>query len=78
MSSALIGTLVLLNKYVKTHDIVLRFANVTGNVLEVFKITRLNKVFRFDDGDDFEFLGGLVPRPKKPDTDSGHAEAPDS
>lgn len=45
MSSAMIGKLVLLNKKAKADKIDLKLCNITPNVLEVFKITRLNKVF---------------------------------
>ena len=45
MSSAMIGKLVLLNKKAKADTIDLKLCNITPNVLEVFKITRLNKVF---------------------------------
>ena len=45
MSSAMIGKLVLLNKKAKADTIVLKFCTISPNVLEVFKITRLNKVF---------------------------------
>jgi len=45
MSSAMIGKLVLLNKRAKTAGLVLKFCAISPNVLEVFKITRLNKVF---------------------------------
>lgn len=46
MSSAMIGKLVLLNKKAKTAEIELKFCDISANVLEVFKITRLNKVFK--------------------------------
>ena len=46
MSSAMIGKLVLLNKKAKGSEIELKFCNISPNVLEVFKITRLNKVFK--------------------------------
>lgn len=46
MSSAMIGKLVLLNKKAKTSEIELKFSDISPNVLEVFKITRLNKVFK--------------------------------
>jgi anti-sigma B factor antagonist len=46
MSSAMIGKLVLLNKKSKTAEIALMFCSISPNVLEVFKITRLNKVFK--------------------------------
>ena len=46
MSSAMIGKLVLLNKKAKTSEIDLKFCTISANVHEVFKITRLNKVFK--------------------------------
>ena len=45
MSSAMIGKLVLLNKKGKATGLNLKFCTISPNVLEVFKITRLNKVF---------------------------------
>jgi anti-sigma B factor antagonist len=45
MSSAMIGKLVLLNKKSKAANLTLKFCAISPNVLEVFKITRLNKVF---------------------------------
>ena len=45
MSSAMIGKLVLLNKKSKSIKVDLKLCEITTNVLEVFKITRLNKVF---------------------------------
>ncbi len=45
MSSAMIGKLVLLNKKSKASNLTLKFCAISPNVLEVFKITRLNKVF---------------------------------
>jgi anti-sigma B factor antagonist len=45
MSSAMIGKLVLLNKKSKAAGLTLKFCAISPNVLEVFKITRLNKVF---------------------------------
>jgi anti-sigma B factor antagonist len=52
MSSAMIGKLVLLNKKAKTDGVDLKFCAISANVLEVFKITRLNKVFEiFPDED---------------------------
>ena len=44
MSSAMIGKLVLLHKQCKTDGINLKICEVSGNVQEVFKITKLNKV----------------------------------
>lgn len=45
MSSAMIGKLVLLNKKCKADGITLKLCEIAGNVQEVFKIMRLNKVF---------------------------------
>src|SRR5262245_21985181 len=57
MSSAMIGFLVLVNKLTKQHNVEFRLANVSPNVMEVFKITKLHKVFRFDNDDDDEDRG---------------------
>ena len=46
MSSAMIGKLVLLNKKSKGAEVELKFCDISPNVMEVFKITRLNKVFK--------------------------------
>lgn len=45
MSSAMIGKLVLLHKKCKASDVTLKVCNISDNVMEVFKITRLHKVF---------------------------------
>lgn len=45
MSSAMIGKLVLVHKKCKTSDIKMKVCNISDNVMEVFKITRLHKVF---------------------------------
>ena len=45
MSSAMITKLVLLNKQCKAQGVALKFCEVSPNVLEVFKITKLNKIF---------------------------------
>ena len=45
MSSAMIGKLVLLHKRCKTAEINMKVCNISDNVMEVFKITRLHKVF---------------------------------
>ncbi len=51
MSSAMLGRLILLNKKAKADMVDLRLSNIAPNVLEVFKITRLNKVFKIGDDD---------------------------
>ena len=45
MSSAMITKLVMLNKTCKAQEVNLKFCEVSPNVLEVFKITKLNKLF---------------------------------
>ena len=45
MSSAMIGKLVLLHKKCKDAEVKLKVCNISDNVMEVFKITRLHKVF---------------------------------
>lgn len=45
MSSAMITKLVMLNKTCKAQGVNLKFCEVSPNVLEVFKITKLNRLF---------------------------------
>lgn len=45
MSSAMITKLVMLNKGCKAQGVHLKFCEVSPNVMEVFKITKLNKLF---------------------------------
>ena len=45
MSSAMITKLVMLNKVCKAQGVALKFCEVSPNVLEVFKITKLTKIF---------------------------------
>ena len=45
MSSSMIGKLVLLHKKCKKGEVALKVCNVSDNVMEVFKITRLHRVF---------------------------------
>lgn len=52
MSSAMITKLVMLNKTCKAQGIALKFCDVSPNVLEVFKITKLNKLFDIQEGED--------------------------
>jgi len=49
MSSAMIGKLVMLNKRAKHNQVNLKFCRISPNLLEVFKVTRLNRVFDIDD-----------------------------
>lgn len=52
MSSAMITKLVMLNKGCKAQGISLKFCEVSPNVMEVFKITKLNKLFDIQDGEE--------------------------
>ena len=58
MSSAMIGKLVLLNKKAKAEEVDLTLTNITPNVMEVFKLTRLNKIFKIVDEEDGGEGGG--------------------
>ncbi len=78
MSSAVIGKLILWNKIAHLENLVVHIANAAPHVVEVFKICKLHKVFRFlngtddpdpDDGPDLS--GSPVPRPRQPDTLGG-------
>ena len=44
MSSAMIGKIILLNKKCKSSDVKFKLCNISDNVMEVFKLMRLNKV----------------------------------
>ena len=49
MSSSVLGRLVHLSKKCKTERIDLKLCNIAPEIMEVFKITRLNKVFEIHD-----------------------------
>ncbi len=75
MSSAMIGKLVLLSEAAKQQSLYLRMANISPNLLEVFNITRVHKLFGTGD-DDPDLLGTGVPNPKPPNTLDGGATPP--
>ncbi len=52
MSSAMITKLVMLNKTCKAQGVALKFCEVSPNVLEVFKITKLNRLFDIQDSEE--------------------------
>ncbi|WP_345326953.1 STAS domain-containing protein [Novipirellula rosea] len=52
MSSAMITKLVMLNKSCKAQGVSLKFCEVSPNVMEVFKITKLNKLFDIQEGEE--------------------------
>lgn len=45
MSSAVLGKLVALNKKCKKDGTTLKLCNISNDIMQVFKLTRLNKVF---------------------------------
>ena len=49
LSSAALGMLITLDKHVAEHDGMLRLSDITPQIYEVFKITRLNKLFEIHD-----------------------------
>jgi anti-anti-sigma factor len=51
MSSAMITKLVWLNMGCKAQGVDLKFCEVSPNVMEVFKVTKLNKLFDIQDGE---------------------------
>jgi len=52
MSSAMIGKIVLLNKKCKANNTTVKLCNIAPSIMEVFEITRLNKVFSIFDSMD--------------------------
>jgi len=46
LSSAALGALITINNKIKAKDGQLRLANINGQILEVFKITRLDRLFQ--------------------------------
>jgi len=49
LSSAALGVLITLNKHVAEHEGSLRLSDIAPPIFEVFKITRLNKLFDIHD-----------------------------
>ena len=49
LSSAALGMLITLNKKVGDVSGALRLSDITPNIFEVFKITRLNRIFQIHD-----------------------------
>lgn len=47
ISSAMLGKLIQLHKCCKTHNIKLKLCSISRNTLDVFKITKLDKLFEF-------------------------------
>jgi anti-sigma B factor antagonist len=52
LSSAALGMLITLDKLVKTQKGQLRLSNINSQIFEVFKITRLNKLFQIHESSD--------------------------
>ncbi len=49
LSSAALGMLITLNKKIKERDGVLKLSDINRQIFEVFKITKLNRVFDIHD-----------------------------
>jgi len=75
ISSAMLSELVLIRDFATKNLLDLRLANLSPELLEVFNISRLHRIFRFDD-DGPDLLGAAVPRPKPFGTGDGHMEPP--
>jgi anti-anti-sigma factor len=52
MSSAMIGKIVLLNKKCKQNKTTIKLCNISPSIMEVFEITRLNKIFSIYDSEE--------------------------
>ncbi len=52
MSSAMIGKIVLLNKKCKKSKTTIKLCNISASIMEVFEITRLNKIFSIYDSEE--------------------------
>ncbi|MBX3358008.1 MAG: STAS domain-containing protein [Phycisphaeraceae bacterium] len=52
LSSAALGTLITVNNRIKSKEGQLRLANIDPQILEVFKITKLDKLFQIHDNTD--------------------------
>lgn len=49
LSSAALGMLITLNKHVQTNNGAMKLSDINRQIFEVFKITRLNRVFEIHD-----------------------------
>ena len=72
ISSAMIGRLLLLNKAVRAAQTELWLCNVSPNVMQVFRVTRLDKVFRFRAGDDPETVEAFGVTPNRQPAQGEH------
>lgn len=52
MSSAVLGKLNNLNKKCKTNQATLKLCNISPDIMQVFKITKLNKVFSIHENEE--------------------------
>ena len=64
MGSAMIGKLILLNKKCKAMHLDLRFCGMNANILEVFKLMKLDTVFQIY-GEESEAIKSFKDRKKK-------------
>lgn len=49
MSSAMLGALVTVSKKCKAAEVTLKLSNIAGDLMQVFTMTRLDKIFEFHD-----------------------------
>lgn len=75
LSSAVIARLFVLSTIAKQESVALRIGNVSPDILELFKVIRLDRAFCMDD-DDPDLLGTGVPNPEPPGTLDGRAAPP--
>ena len=78
-ASAALAQLIRLDRKVKEVRGILRLCSLTPSLLEVFRASRLDRVFDIRSGssgdDDLEIWGAWVPKPSPPDDLQGHASA---
>jgi anti-anti-sigma factor len=73
ISSAMCSTLLQVNKFARENSVDLCLANVGPSLRQIFKLTRLTRMFRFDD-ENPDSSGSRVGNPIPPSTLDGGAE----
>jgi len=75
LPSLMLAEFLRMHKRAQTMAVDLRFTLARPDVMDLLRITQLDKVLRFeDDHGGPDLFGAAVPRPKPPGTDSGHVE----
>jgi len=62
MSSAMLGQLVVLHKKCKELEVNLRFCGIIPDIMQVFSLTRLDKLFQIN-ATEAEAMGAFNPKP---------------